>query len=175
VRAGSNNIDDRAPIVSERLFPNEPPITRFQEWAIDADPAKLLRATQVLSANGARLVKGRSRGAGKRSDSRVEPMIMGEVRGAGARDHRGGAPTNDAAFDLVMFLAVDWLLAIGHKPRPGRSDKTGFGDLVHSVFQSLELPGEVATYALRRYWSHVKDAQARSKLEDSARRQGEEL
>lgn len=149
-------IDDRAPIVSERLFPNEPPITRFREWAIDADPAKLLRATQALSADGARPVKGRSRGAGKRSADHWEPVIMGEVRGAGTRNQKGGKPPKDAEYELVMFLAVDWLRATGDKPKPGRSDSTGFGDLVHSVFQLLRQPEGSATYALRRYWTDVR-------------------
>jgi hypothetical protein len=30
---------------------------------------------------------------------------MGEVRGAGARDHKGGAPTKTAIHQLVMHLA----------------------------------------------------------------------
>jgi hypothetical protein len=168
-------IDDRARIVSERLFPDEPPITRFQGWAINADPRKLLQATRVLSADGARFVEGRSRGAGKRSGYRREPVIMGETRGAEPHNHRGGAPTKDAEFDLVMFLAVDWWLATGHKPRPGRSDKTGFGDLVHSVFQLLRRPEGSATYALRRYWTDVRRSQGRPGWEDFPTHHGEEL
>jgi hypothetical protein len=154
-------IDGRAPIVSERLFPGEPQITRFQEWAKDADPAKLILATRVLAAEGARWVKGRSRGGGKRTDNRLEPSMMGEVRGAGAADHKGGAPTGTAENDLIRFLALDWQRAAGHRPKSGRSDKTGFGDLVHSVFQWLNLPEGAASYALRRYWAEITQGEAR--------------
>jgi hypothetical protein len=85
-------------------------------------------------------------------------MIMGEVRGAGARDHKGGAPTNDAGLQLVTHLALDWCRATGEEPSRGRSDRSGFGDLVHSVFQWLDLSEdstEAAAYALRRFWSLV--------------------
>jgi hypothetical protein len=168
-------IDGRAPIVSRRLFRREPPITRFQEWAIDADRERLIRMTQVLSAQGGRWVKGRNRGAGKRSNARWEPEIMGENRGSGTRDHRGGAPTNGAELELIGFLAFDWQCATGNRPKPGRSDKTGFGDLVHSVFQWLCLPEGAATYALRRYWSALKMRKAPPILKDSAKPSGEEL
>jgi hypothetical protein len=168
-------IDGRAPIVSGRLFPSRPPITRFQEWAIDADREKLIRMTQALSAQGGRWIKGRSRGAGKRSNSRWEPEIMGENRGSGTLDHRGGAPTNGAELELIGFLAVDWQRATGNRPEPGRSDKTGFGDLVHSVFQWLWLSQGAATHALRRYWSDLKMSQAPPILKDSSKPNGEEL
>jgi hypothetical protein len=168
-------IDGRAPTVSRRLFRRKPPITRFQEWATDADPKKLIRMTQVLSAQGGRWVMGRSRGSGKRSYPRWEPQIIGEVRGAGPGDHRGGAPSDNGLIDLIGFLAMDWQLATGSRPKPGRSDKTGFGDLVHSVFQWLRLPEGAATYALRRYWSDLKMSQAPPKLKDSSKPNGEEL
>lgn len=145
-------VDRRAPIVIPRLFPGEAPVGGFREWAATADPAKLIRATQVLSAQGARRVEGRSRGGGKRSGSRLEPEIMGEVRGAGAVRRRGGRPRNAAHRDLVMHLGIDWLNATGNAPKPGRSDRTGFGDLIHSVFQWLNLPKGSAAHALRQYW-----------------------
>jgi hypothetical protein len=99
-------VDRRAPIVMARLFPTEPPITRFQQWATSADRAMLITATRVLSAEGGRIVEGRGRGAGKRSALRVEPMIMGEVRGRGATRHRGGRPGNADRQELVMHLAT---------------------------------------------------------------------
>jgi hypothetical protein len=144
-RRAIDYVDGRAPIVSRRLFPRKPPITQFQKWAIDADRKKLIRMIQLLSAQGGRWVNGRSRGAGKRSDARWEPEIMGENRGAGTRDHRGGAPANCAELELIGFLAFDWQRASGNRPKPGRSDKTGFGDLMHSVFQWLCLPEAAAT------------------------------
>jgi hypothetical protein len=141
---------------AQYVIPSEEPITRFQEWAIDANPADLISATRVLSAEGARWVKGRSRGSGNRSAARLEPMIMGVVRGEGGHYHTGGAPSNDPEHELVMFLAADWLCATDHDPKPGRGDNTGFGALVHMVFQSLDRPEGSAAYALRRYWAEVE-------------------
>jgi hypothetical protein len=162
-------IDRRAPNV---VFPDEPPVTRFAEWAVNADASRLIQATQVLTAEGAQVVEGRSRGAGKRSERRLEPVINGEVRGAGAQRHRGGRPENAHRQDLVMHLAIDWLWATGEPPKPGRSNKTGFGDLVHKVFQWLDLPDGSAGYALRRYWSEVSRMKAREPVEDFLRRHG---
>jgi hypothetical protein len=149
-------VDRRAPIVIARLFPAKPIVTRFREWAATADPAKLITATKVLSGEGGHIVEGRSRGAGKRSRLRLEPMITGEVRGTGTDRHRGGRPENADRRDLVIHLATDWLGATGEAPKPGRSDSTGFGDLAHSVFQWLSLPEGSAAYALRQYWADVK-------------------
>ena len=65
-----------------------------------------------------------------------------------------------------MFLAVDWLRATNKAPTAGRSDKSGFGDLVHSVFQWVGLQEGTATYALRQYWADVTQAQARKQREN---------
>jgi hypothetical protein len=135
----------------------------------------LVTTLRVLSSHGARPVEGRSRGGGKRSAPRLEPMIMGEVRGAGTARHRGGRPTNERDQTLVMHLALDWLTATCKSPKRRRSDKTGFGDLVHSVFQWLSSPEGTATYALRKYWAAAKAFEAREPLEDFLRRHGEEL
>jgi hypothetical protein len=35
-----------------------------------------------------------------------------------------------------MHLAIDWLVATGESPKPGRSEGTGFGELAHNVFQA---------------------------------------
>ena len=156
-------VDERVPFVGARLFPSEPPITRYQEWAIGADGENLRLVTQALSARGARIIRGRSRGAGKRSGDRLQPEIMGEARGAGTADHKGGAPTGKAELELIGFLAFDWHRATGQRPKPGRSGKTGFGDLVHSVFQWLNPPVGDASYALRRYWADIAQAEARRK------------
>jgi hypothetical protein len=104
----------------------------------------------------------------------LEPVIMGEVRGAGTTRHRGGRPTNERHQTLVMHLALHWLTETGKPPTRGRSDSTGFGDLVHSVFQWLELPDSAAN-RLRQYWDTVKAFKAREPLEDFLRRHGEEL
>jgi len=68
---------------------------------------------------------------------------------------------------LVMHLALDWLHATGQQPQKGRDDKRGFGDLVHSVFDWLEVtrdPRQAAIYALRRYWDTEKSAKEGSAL-----------
>jgi hypothetical protein len=133
-------------------FPDEGPVPRLHEWACTADREKLIRVAQAISGEGARVVPGRSRGPGKRSAPRVEPMIRGEVRGDGAARDHGGRPRNDALQDLILQLAGEWLYATGELPKAGRSDKTGFGDLVHKVFQWCGEP-EAATHALRQYWA----------------------
>jgi hypothetical protein len=61
---------------------------------------------------------------------------------------------------LVTHLAVDWDIASGSEPSPGRSDHTGFGDLVHCVFQWVNEPSP--DQALRRYWNEVKKGRSRS-------------
>jgi hypothetical protein len=183
-REAIESVDRRAPIVIARLFQDEPAVTEFRKWAISADPAKLLAATRVLSGSAGRFVKGRSRGRGKRSSIRLEPGIMGKFRGVpitveaesiGSERHRGGRPRAAAHQHLVMHLAVDWLYATGKTPMPGRSDLTGFGDLVHSVFQWLSLPEGSATYALRRYWADVEMVKAREPLADFLKRYDEKL
>lgn len=136
-------------------------------------PPPLVTALRALTSNGARPVEGRSRGDGKRSAPRLEPMIMGEVRGAGATRHRGGRPTNERHKTLVMYLAIDWSNATDELPKSGRSEGTGFGELAHSVFQWLELPDSAAN-AFRQYWAAVEVGRKRPKLADFLARHGEE-
>jgi hypothetical protein len=129
----------------------------FLAWSKDADGIELVRALRVVTAEGGKPVAGRSRGSGKRSGLKLEPMIFGEVRGAGA--NKGGRPSEDARQELVMNLGLDWLYRTGQIPESGRSGNTAFGELVHSVFQWLgisEDPHGAATYALRRYWEQVE-------------------
>jgi hypothetical protein len=146
-------IDRRFPVVFNRLFSTEPPVGRFQEWAASADAQRLIRATQVLSADGGQWVAGRSRGGGKRSGPVLEPSIRGQVRGAGGV-RRGGRPDKADLQELILQLHGDWLHATEALPSAGgRGDRTGFGDLVHSVFQWIGESEETAAYALRRYWS----------------------
>ena len=125
---------------------------------IEVEPRTLLvEALRVLSADGGRIVPGRSRGGGKRSKSRLEPRISRQVRGTGTMAPTGGRPKNADQDTLVMHLAIDWYQATGERPEQGRSDATGFGELVHSVFDWL---GELgATQALRRYWPIVNSAE----------------
>jgi len=125
----------------------------FLSWAKDADPETLVQMIRVISADGAKRVS-RSRGRGKRSRARLEPLVFGQARGASAGAVKGGRPRHHPRDDLVMYLAIDWSIATGAKPLPGRSDQGGFGDLVHSVFQWLHEPAP--DQALRRYWEAVK-------------------
>ena len=193
-KAALQYIDRRAARVIPRLFPRETfedgaalvwaePETGakkrgFLAWAENADGDKLVKALRVLTAQGAQIVVGRSRGCGKRSARRVEPMILGQVRGTAAQKSKGGRPSEDAQHELVPHLAIDWLHATGKTPEPGRSGATGFGDLVHSVFQwllSKEDDGsEAATYALRRYWDNMRKRKHRQPLGDFRARHGEE-
>ena len=150
----------------------------FLAWAENADGDKLVKALRVLAAEGAQIVVGRSRGCGKRSARRVEPMILGEVRGTAASKRKGGRPSEDARHELVMHLAMDWLHATSQHPGTGRSGETGFGDLVHSVFQWLlnneDGGSEAATYALRRYWDTMRRRKHRPPLGDFLARHGKE-
>jgi len=164
----------RWPRVMAALFPAKGPTPRFQTRAASADREMLIAATRALSAEGERIVPGRSRGAGKRSAPRLEPFIMGETRGAGTRHHHGGRPKDESYQSLIMRLALDWLSATGEPPKSGRSDHTGFGDLCHCVFQWLNLPEGSATHALRQYWTTVKKYKALEPLKDFLRRHGEE-
>jgi hypothetical protein len=148
-RAAADYIDRRFPIVFERLFSAEAPVREFQKWAPTADRESLFVMTQLLSAQGARWVEGRSRGGGKRSIARLEPLR----RRAGA-ERKGGRPDKGDLQDLIMQLRGDWLYATEAPPKSGgRGDQTGFGDLVHRVFQWLGIPDGSATNALRQYWA----------------------
>jgi hypothetical protein len=159
----------RARAVLPRLFPGlkfvgaafEPPVSfvaRLLDWAAQAKGPELVKALQVLSADGGELVTGRSRGGGKRSAPRFEPRVLGVVSGSPGSKAEGGRPSEDARQALVMHLALDWCQTTGQMPARGRSDQTGFGEIVHCMFQWLAIsrePYEAATYALRRFWDEV--------------------
>jgi hypothetical protein len=152
-KRAANYIDRRFPVVFKSLFSTRALVTPFQEWAATADAQRLIRATQVLSAEGGQWVVGRSRGAGRRSGPQLEPSIRGQVRGAGGV-RRGGRPDRADLQEFILQLHGDWLHATEALPNAGgRSDHTGFGDFVHSVFQWIDESEESATYSLRRYWS----------------------
>jgi hypothetical protein len=125
----------------------------IRAWAAIASDEALVRAIQTLPpVTGVVAAQGRSRGGGKRSRSRVEPSIYRVARGADNRIAGSGRRTYlDFKFLLIGRLAIAWERATGDFPSAGRSDETGFGDLVHSVFQWLGMDGQ-AEYALRQYW-----------------------
>jgi hypothetical protein len=126
-------------------------------WARNTDAEGLLEMIRVISADGAKVVS-RSRGGGRHSKGRLEPLIFGHARGSNEGIQKGGRPSHSAQDELVMFLAIDWSRATDVEPLPGRSDRHGFGDLVHSVFQWIDEPS--AHQALRRYWEAVKGGQS---------------
>jgi hypothetical protein len=125
----------------------------IRAWAAIASDEALIRTIQTLPPmTGVVEVQGRSRGEGKRSRSRIEPYLYRVARGADNRIAGGGRRSDlDFKFLLISRLATAWGRATGDFPAVGRSDETGFGDLVHSVFQWLGMDGQ-AEYALRRYW-----------------------
>ena len=173
-------IDRRFPQVIPKLFPEDPfkNGTTFLAWTEKASGDHLVKALQVLSADGVQIVAGRSRGKEKRSALRVEPAIGGDARGAGAKKQKGGRPSEYARHELVINLGLDWLRATKRMPESGRSSETAFGDLVHSVFEWLEVSGdpyEAATYALRWHWEQLELERSRPPLDDFLRRHGEEI
>jgi len=152
-------LDRRARRVIPNLFPGQSAEGGFLEWAKNASSEDLVRAAQVLSAEGGQLIS-RSRGGGKRSAAKLEPRILGRVSGSGEGGPVGGRPRHVAQGILIRNLALDWIRETGCEPSPGRSDQSGFGDLVHSVFQWLDEPAP--DQALRRYWKEVEDGRALS-------------
>ncbi len=173
-------IERRFPQVIPKLFTEDPfeNGTTFLAWTEKASGDHLVKALQVLSADGVQIVAGRSRGKTKRSALRMEPGIGGETRGARAKGHKGGRPRENARHELVMNLGVDWFEATERMPEPGRSGETAFGDLVHSVFQWTEVSGdpyEAATYALRWHWEQVELMRNRPPAIDFLRHHGEEI
>lgn len=171
-------IDRLAPQVIPKLFKPWPALLRggstrtdsppdeiwprggFREWARSAQGEKLVRAVQVLAARGGVIVPGRSRGHGNRSRSRIEPYVMNVARGAVDQKRSGGRPSDlDFKISLIGRLADPWQRFTGTFPKPGRSDHTGFGDLVHSVFQWLGASGP--SYALREWWKEIRRTEER--------------
>ena len=127
----------------------------FRVWARSAEDEKLLRATQALTSRGAVVVHGRSRGGGKRSQPRIEPYVMGIARGGPDHKSKGGRPNLVLAFVFICGLANAWERATGRFPQAGRSDHTGFGDLVHQVFGWVGNPTS-ADNSLRYFWKEMK-------------------
>jgi hypothetical protein len=133
-------------------------------WAKDADAKNLVEMIRAICGEGAKRVS-RSRGRGKRSGPRLEPLVFGQARGASSGALKGGRPRQYGRDDLVMHLAIDWRIATDAEPSPSRSDHTGFGDLVHSVFQWLDEP--TPDQALRRYWKAVEECRSHPARENT--------
>jgi hypothetical protein len=90
---------------------------------------------------------------------------------------KGGRPRAEANKSLVRHLAIDWLSAIGSPPRGGRTDRTDFGALVHTVFSwaaapdndSQDAASASAEFALRAHWKSHREARALDKKRKKAR------
>jgi hypothetical protein len=174
-REAVDYLDQRAPQVMASLFPLEAPNTPFQIWAASAEREKLLELMRALTEQEVNVVPGRSRSNGNRSMPRMEPRIMGQMRGAKKRHHPGGRPRHEEQQKLITSLAMDWAMMTEQPPEPGRSDQTGFGDLCHCVFQWLDLTDGSATQALRQYWDTINQYKSRETVADFMKRHGEEF
>jgi hypothetical protein len=149
-----SEIEERA----ERRWPvyfREPAPTNFSPgWLADLPKDRLVPILPISISYGGKIVPGQLRKSGRRSRPHHEPTIRGIVRrsrpSAAAEGLANGRPPDDDALELISSLAMDFALASGQRPIPGRSDRTPLGDLVHQVFGWLGLPD--ATGALRRYW-----------------------
>jgi hypothetical protein len=156
------DIEERARRRWPVYFEEPAPASPSQGWLAQVPAEKLAKILPPSISYSGKFVPGRGRGSGRRSRPSYEPMILGVVCGSQASSRSAvgdrencdgtasGRPRDDAALELISFLAVDWTLATRERPVPGRSDRTPFGDLVHQAFGWLELPD--ATGALRRYW-----------------------
>jgi len=147
-------VERRARWLWPGMFGVSLPAAGLVAWSQDAAADDLIRGLRVVIAGGAGWVPGRLRPDGRRSRCHLEPDVLGVVRrgveAPGTTHRHNGRPRDTAGVDLVMMLAVDWCVATGAMPQPGRSDETPFGALVHHVFGWLELDN--ASSALRRYW-----------------------
>jgi hypothetical protein len=155
-----------------RVFPGKSLESGFVAWSKTAPEAELLEAVRTFFTDGGVVVPGRARPSGKHSKPHLEPLVLGQARGAALVQSAteastgctesppsppGGRPRSDAEDDLVMHLAVKWLRITGLAPQPGRSKQTPFGALVHHVFGWLGLG--TAEQSLRRYWDEEKDVE----------------
>jgi hypothetical protein len=158
--------EERARRLWSRVFPGESLESGFDfaAWLQTAEKEKLLEAVRTFFTDGGVAVPGRARPNGKRSKPHLEPLILGQARGAASAQSAtkastgctesppsppGGRPRSDAEDDLVMHLAVKWQWITRLEVPPGRSDQTPFGSLVHHVFGWLGI--ETAEQSLRRY------------------------
>jgi hypothetical protein len=159
----TDHIETRGEIVFPNLFPNYPYSGDFKLWATDLPGLVLVDAVRMIVSTGGQLVQGRSRGEGRRSRAHCAPRILGTVKGSSDDTRRSGRPEKWLEFELVMHLASDWAISTEQFPDLRRSDHSGFGDLVHSVFQWCCLSEGEATYSLRRYKAEIEASENRER------------
>jgi hypothetical protein len=158
-------LDDRGKVVWTLLFGEAFPPHGFVHWAQEADKASLKKALLYLLSDGEATVQGRNRKDGPRSAAHIEPNIWGVVRGrpsAGlAEGHTAagnGRPSAELEDELVQNLALAWLEVTEESPSRATSGQTGFGDLIFSVFEFLNL--KAPEPALRRFRENTVPADA---------------
>lgn len=148
-------------IVNDQRF--LPLASGLKIWAKTAKQTDLVELLRGCLTVGGVIRRGRNRGNGKQSASRLELIPYGQAQGlAAGQTPRGGRPNNSQLQALISFLAMDWLLSTGLQPDRGRSDKKPFGALVYMVFSWIGCENQ-AEYSLRRYWSHVAKPARRKK------------
>jgi len=124
-------IEDRAGRRWPHLFGEAASEILCHRWLPDLPRDDLVAILQYSISYGGMIVPGRGRGSDRRSQPRFEPLIRGVVRGSAfGKSARGeeadavanGRPRDDVALELISFLAMDYALATGQRPVPGRSD-----------------------------------------------------
>jgi hypothetical protein len=149
-------------VVFKSLFSTRALVTPFQEWAATANAQRLIRATQVLSAEGGQWVVGRSRGG-----ESVPALGWRRRPEAGYGGLQGFAGAADLTERISKSLSCNYTEIGSTRPRRcqcWRSGyRTGSGDLVHSIFQWIGESEKSTTYSLRRDWSD-RSASPRQRL-----------
>jgi hypothetical protein len=105
---------------------------------------------RLLVSSGAVLVKGRSRGGGKRSRSSFQPIIFGIVRGTVKKPPINGRPMKLLQIELISNLAIDFHRVTGISPEESRGLQTPFGQITDAVFNWHDFGS--AEPVLRRFW-----------------------
>jgi len=143
--------------VLSKFLPEGTQTPNFFDWARHAPAAALARVLAAITGEGGEIVRGRSRGNGRRSPPRLEPVILGQVRG---KSSAVGGRSNESEHRvaLITYLAADWAGLTGEIPLAGRGPDTPFGWLIYSVFGFLGFEEFEAEYAMRIFWEELNAA-----------------
>lgn len=122
-----------------RQFPRTSYKGDFAAWAPRAPLEELVWTLRTCFAVRSQWNSGRTRANGRRDKGFLEPSFHSS---SGGRPRRGAA-------GLFEELRELWKVTVGAYPTWTRSARTGFGELVHIVFEECGLDFEQALYALR--------------------------
>jgi hypothetical protein len=146
------HIERHAELILPLMFKGQYYDGSLRNWAEHvASDAALIEAVVSLIPDGAKPVPGRNRGKDKRSRDKMSPTILGVTLGAGEEANKKGRPRDDEQLALVRHLADCCERYTGQFPDVQRTDRSGFGSLVHAVFQWCGLSYDAAMYSLRQY------------------------